>query len=198
MNPLIPGDEVMARDGRHGVVRSIADGLVEVVFEDGEAVSLAPKTLDGPTRPSGAAGEADELTGNIAQNDGRASESSADTVAVAKEFLDVKKRRRSTGSVVAYITVHEREEQVDLPLVDEHVDVERVEVNRMVDAPPPVREEGDVTIVPVMEEVLVVEKRLRVKYELHLKRRRETRHDVHYVKLREEEARILRAEESPA
>ena len=36
---------------------------------------------------------------------------------------------------------------------------------------PQIRTEGDVTIVPVLEEVLVVEKRLVLKEELHIRRR---------------------------
>lgn len=36
---------------------------------------------------------------------------------------------------------------------------------------PEIRTEGDVTIVPVLEEVLVVEKRLVLKEELHIRRR---------------------------
>jgi stress response protein YsnF len=40
-----------------------------------------------------------------------------------------------------------------------------------VDQPPALREEGDVLIVPVLEEVVVVEKRLVLKEELRIRRR---------------------------
>ncbi len=53
----------------------------------------------------------------------------------------------------------------------EDVDVTRVPVGTPVDAAPPVRTEGDVTIIPVLEEVLVVEKRLVLKEEVHVRRR---------------------------
>jgi stress response protein YsnF len=86
---------------------------------------------------------------------------------------------------------------VDVPLIDEQIDVQRVEVNRFVDAPPPVRQEGDVTIVPVMEEVLVVTKRLRVKHELRLTRQRHTRREKRRVTLKSEEAHVLRSPAQP-
>jgi stress response protein YsnF len=52
----------------------------------------------------------------------------------------------------------------------EHVEVTRVPVDREVAEAPPIRSEGDVTIVPVLEERLVVEKRLFLVEELHLRR----------------------------
>ena len=44
----------------------------------------------------------------------------------------------------------------------------------MVDTAPEIRTEGDLTIVPVLEEVLVVTKQLVLKGELHIRRRVET------------------------
>lgn len=57
---------------------------------------------------------------------------------------------------------------------------------------PQVRIEGDVTIVPVMEEVLVIEKRLMLVEEIHI-RRVATREDVSIpVELRKQRATIER------
>ena len=54
----------------------------------------------------------------------------------------------------------------------EELQVERVPCRTEVDPahPPQVRQEGDVTVIPVLEEVLVVEKRLVLKEELHVRR----------------------------
>jgi stress response protein YsnF len=52
----------------------------------------------------------------------------------------------------------------------EHVEVTRVPVDREVAAAPDIRVEGDVTIVPVLEERLVMSKRLFLVEELHLRR----------------------------
>ncbi len=61
------------------------------------------------------------------------------------------------------------------PLFREDCEVERVQVNRMLDQPAEMRQDGDTLIIPLMEEVLVVEKRLMLREELHIKRRRETK-----------------------
>ena len=61
------------------------------------------------------------------------------------------------------------------PLFREDCDVERVPIKRMIDQPAEVRQEGDTLIIPLMEEVLVVEKRLMLREELHIRRRRETK-----------------------
>jgi hypothetical protein len=63
----------------------------------------------------------------------------------------------------------------DLPgeiLYTDVVDVTRVPVNRLVDAHPEVREEGGTIVVPVVEEVIVIEKRLMLKEEVRITRRR--------------------------
>jgi stress response protein YsnF len=57
-------------------------------------------------------------------------------------------------------------------LFAEEADIRRVAVNRIVSEVPQSRQEGEVTIVPVVEEVLVVEKRLLLKEEIHIARKR--------------------------
>jgi stress response protein YsnF len=57
----------------------------------------------------------------------------------------------------------------------EEVLLERVPCDRSVDGPIPVRTEGDVTIVSVVEEIVVVEKRFVLKEEVRLTKRRTTR-----------------------
>ena len=48
----------------------------------------------------------------------------------------------------------------------ERVDIERVPMGRVVQEVPQVREEGDVTIIPVMQETAFVERRLVLKEEV--------------------------------
>jgi hypothetical protein len=63
------------------------------------------------------------------------------------------------------------------PLFREDCEVERVQVKRMLDQPAEIRQDGDTLIIPLMEEVLVIEKRLMLREELHIRRRRETKAD---------------------
>jgi uncharacterized protein (TIGR02271 family) len=63
-------------------------------------------------------------------------------------------------------------EDVGAPLLREEVDIHRVPVNEYVDAAPPIRYEDDRVIIPVLEEVLQVEKRLLLREEVVITKRR--------------------------
>jgi stress response protein YsnF len=67
-------------------------------------------------------------------------------------------------------------------------------VDRVVSEAPGVRTEGGVTIVPVLEEVLFVEKRLVLKEELHIRRTATTETVELPVTLRKQRAVIERVE----
>jgi len=119
-------------------------------------------------------------------------------VPVVHEVLDVQKRWVESGRVRIKKVVHEHEEVVDEPLLREEVEVERIAINRAVDGPVAVRHEGDVMIVPILEEVLVVEKRLMLKEELHIRRRRAEGSHPRRIVLRTEEATVEHVkDESP-
>lgn len=114
-----------------------------------------------------------------------------------REELRVDVRRAATGTVVVRTRVEAQEVVVDDPLARETFEVERVEVNRYVDAPPPVRQEGDTTIVPVLEEVLVVERRLLLREEVRLVRRRTEERRPQRVLLRAQRAEVERLPAPP-
>jgi uncharacterized protein (TIGR02271 family) len=102
-------------------------------------------------------------------------------------------RRRVTGDTVRVSTAtREREQLIDEELTHHRVEIERVVIDRVVDAVPPVREEGDVTIVPIVEEVVVIERRLVLKEEVHMRRVRVIARHRETVTVREQEAVITR------
>src|SRR5271154_2147360 len=72
------------------------------------------------------------------------------------EELAVTRERVETGRVRVQVVTREHEERVDIPVVQDSVQVERVPINRVIDAVPPTRQEGDTIIVPVVHEILVV------------------------------------------
>ena len=122
---------------------------------------------------------------------GARSEAAKTTVIpVIEEELDVQKRVVETGKLRVTKGVHEREILVDEPLFRDEVEVERVLIDRVVDGPVPVRYEDDTMIVPIMEEILVVEKRLVLKEELHIHKRRVETHRPQQVTLRREEVHV--------
>lgn len=115
------------------------------------------------------------------------------TIPRVEEQLTVDKVEKTIGSVRVRIVPSERQQMVAVPVAETHADVRRVAIGRIVDGPPAVREEGDVVIIPVLEEVLVVEKKLLLREEIHITRRETTRTEEHRVTLRSERAEISRA-----
>lgn len=113
-------------------------------------------------------------------------------VPVIDETLTVQIRQRESGVVEIRKTIHERTETVDPPLYAEEVQVERVAVNRFVDAPVPVRQDEETTIIPLLEEVLVVEKRLLLREEVHIRKARREVHNRQTVTLRDERVDVVR------
>ena len=115
-----------------------------------------------------------------------------EVVPVVEETAVVRKERVAAETVRLHKRVHEEEEVLDVPVQTEAIEVERVPVGRWIDAPAEVRREGDTTVYPVVEEVLVVEKRLRLVEEVRVTRRQETRRVQERVALRREEVVVER------
>ena len=113
-------------------------------------------------------------------------------VPTVEEMAVVRKERVATDTVRLRKRVREDEEVLDVPLRAEAIEVERVPVGRWLDAPAEVRREGDTTVYPVVEEVLVVETRLRLVEEVRVTRRRTTRRARERVALRREEVVVER------
>jgi len=121
------------------------------------------------------------------------------TIPVVAEQLAVGTRTVDTGrGVRIHKTVLEQPVTIDERLVREEVEVKHVAVDRIVapDEAPTTRYEGDTMIVPILEEVLVVERRVRIKEELHITRiqREETHREA--VVLKAEQVSIERFDES--
>lgn len=120
------------------------------------------------------------------------------TIPVIEEQVRVDTEVRETGQVHIAKEVHRENVDLDLPIIHEEAEIERIEINQYVDTPPPpVRYEGDKMIIPVLKEVLVVEKRLLVVEEIHVTKRRTEEHNTTHVELRREEIRVERKRNNP-
>ena len=108
------------------------------------------------------------------------------------EELSVDRERVETGRVRVVVSTHEHDETIELPLAQEHVEVERIAIGREVQSIPPARQEGDTMIVPVVEEVVVVRRKLVLKEEVHLRLVRATEQHRESVTLRRQHAVIER------
>ena len=108
------------------------------------------------------------------------------------EEVSVAKRRVVTGQVKVGTITRESEQLVEELLEHEHVEVERTAIGKQVDKAPPVREEGDTLIIPILEEIVVVERRLLLKEEVRIRRTREKQPYQERVVVRKQEAVITR------
>jgi uncharacterized protein (TIGR02271 family) len=115
------------------------------------------------------------------------------TIPLAEERVSVTKREVETGRLRIQVSVEERQDAVPVELAHDEVEVERVPVNKAVSQLPSVRLEGATTIIPVVEEVVVVEKRLVLVEEIHVRRKSVAETREIPVVLRSEQVRIDRS-----
>jgi stress response protein YsnF len=121
-----------------------------------------------------------------------ASAEADEVVPLVEETARIGTRERVTGRVRVSTTTDVVEELARADLRSDVVEVTRVPIDRPVDTAPDIRTEGDVTIVPVLEEILIVEKRLVLKEELHIRRRLATETVEVPVELRRQRAAVER------
>ncbi len=95
-------------------------------------------------------------------------------VPVHEEVLVPTTREISLGEVVIRKRVEQVPSETTVNVGHDEVLVERVAVNQRIDTAPAPRQEGDTLVVPVVEEVLVTEKRLMLREEVRITRRRRT------------------------
>ena len=113
-------------------------------------------------------------------------------IPLVEERLSVAKRQVESGRVRVRVSVEEREEMVTEQLLQDDLHIERVPRNVRLTELPHVRLEGDTTIVPVVEEVLVVEKALVLIEEIHICRRSVSKEARIAVGVRAERAKVER------
>ncbi|RYD52428.1 MAG: DUF2382 domain-containing protein [Sphingobacteriales bacterium] len=117
---------------------------------------------------------------------------STPTIPVIEEQATVSAKMVEKGRVLITKTVDDHPETIDVVSTHDETDVERVPINRMVDAPPVIRYEGDTMIIPVVKEVAVVEKKLMLTEEVRITRRKVQTQEAVPVTLRKEHIDIVR------
>ena len=114
-------------------------------------------------------------------------------IPVVEERLEVSRERVETGRVRITKSVEAREVVVDDPLKRESVRVEHVPINQVVTgAVPQVREEGDVTVIPILEERVVTRTELVLVEEVRIHREHSEYHNPQRVTLRKEVVAVER------
>lgn len=116
------------------------------------------------------------------------------TIPITEEELVVGRRTVDLGAVRVSKTTETRQVIVDAPIVTEEVQVERRRIDQPVSPgePPVTRTEGDTTIFPVLEEIVVVEKRLILREEIRVTRIRQERPSSQEIAVKREQLHVER------
>ena len=116
----------------------------------------------------------------------------AEVILMLEEQLRVVKQQIETGRVRVRIVTETDTTIANAELQSESFEVERIPIGRHISDFPEIVDDGDTMIVPVIEEVLVVEKRLILKEELHIRRLRSSKTIEQPVVLRRQRAEVER------
>jgi uncharacterized protein (TIGR02271 family) len=114
-------------------------------------------------------------------------------IPVVEEQLRVNKQLIDIGSVAVKKNVEEKRAVVSGEIVYDDIRVEHVRVNKpLKTVPPAVRYEGNTMIISVIEEELVVQKRLVLVEEVRITKTKSKRHVEKPVKVRKEKVSVSR------
>lgn len=114
-----------------------------------------------------------------------------------EEQVAISTQTLETGRVTLTKTVHETQETVTVPLLQEQYIVERATINQYVVEPPAPRQEGDTIIYPVLKEILVIQKRLLLVEEVRVTRQQTQIQETQTVQLRREDITVERTPPTP-
>ena len=110
------------------------------------------------------------------------------------EELTVGKEAVETGRVRVSKQTHTRDVAINEALLRESAEIERIPIGRQIFEMPSVRHEGETIIVPIVEEVIHTERRLMLKEEVRITRRKITEQFHDRVTLRYQEAVVTRVQ----
>lgn len=206
---LARGALVEASDGRYGVIddvvlrpgtQQVAHVLVRTDEAAGPPVAVPVEVIRG-VRYDGTI-ELGLARADITRyamrgwQDWQAAAVQQDTmvVPIVEERLVPEKREMQLGEVLIQKHVESADEALTLPVTRDDLEIERVKVDRPLDAPAAVRYEGDWMVIPVMKEVLVVEKQLVLAEELRIRKRQVTETREYRATLRHERVEVTRSD----
>jgi uncharacterized protein (TIGR02271 family) len=113
-------------------------------------------------------------------------------IPVIQEQLVIDKQVIETGKVRVRKTVSEETASLNIPLIQESYDVQRVPAQQVLDSPPGVRYEGDTIVVPVMREIVIVEKKYELIEEVRLTKRTTAVPHIQDISLLKEHVQVER------
>ena len=182
--PLMPGvppTVASARSGAVSLASSPAPAKPSASVEDAsvEAAAAAPKAISGSDIP-------------LLPEQGAAAGETQQVMHLLAEDLEVDRRQVEAGRVQIRRVTRTESREIDEELARLDAEVEHVAIGVEVESVPPVRETEDRIIIPVVEEIVVVERRLMLREEIHVHKRHSSARHQEQVLLRIQEALITR------
>ena len=156
-----------------------ADTFTDLRFADGHVVRL-PTTLLRAEQPA------------VSFEKTRSNDPAQIVVPLSEEQLEVSKRTFATAVVRLEKHVQSFNVRLDEPIAIVSWNVERIAVGQIVETAPSVRQEGETTIYPVLEEQAIVTKQLVLVEEVRVSRELSERRDTRTVTVRREHLDIHR------
>lgn len=123
------------------------------------------------------------------------SDDNVTVIPVVAERLSAEAAPVQTGAVRVTKRVVGEDQVVEQQLRKEHAEIKRIRVNRPVDGPQEPYRSGNTLIIPVMAEVIQIEKRLVVAEEIHITKYEELETVTQDVTVSHEEAEVQRFNE---
>lgn len=117
------------------------------------------------------------------------------TIPVIEEQITTRKEVVEKEKVRITKIVHEEQVPVSTPYLSEEVEVQHIPIDQYVDSSslPQVRYEGNKIIIPVLKEVVVVEKKTVLVEELHITKHQVQKESNEDVSIRKEEILVERS-----
>lgn len=139
--------------------------------------------IDKPINPANDAKELDEQA------------MPAEKIALAEEEVEFSKQTVSGDRVTVTRKTSHQQHVIDELLTQEHVEIEHVAIGEKVSTMPPIREENDLVIIPIVEEKIEVIRTLILKEEIHIKKVTTDERFHQVVELRSQQAIINRTKD---
>jgi uncharacterized protein (TIGR02271 family) len=115
-------------------------------------------------------------------------------IPLVAESVSIERQQIKGDTIRLTVTTKTHEHLLDEPITRQRVEIERIPIGRAIDVARPVRTEGDTIIIPVVEEIVIVERRLMLKEEISLRRIQTSARHRENVTVREQEAVIERTD----
>lgn len=119
-------------------------------------------------------------------------EEDQNAIPLVEETVRIEKEKVVTGRVRVRTVTEQTDHVVGQDLDAENVEITRVPIDREVAEAPAIRQEGDVTIISLVEEIIVVTKRLVVTEEIHIRRVQSTERVETSIDLRKQKIVVER------